>query len=149
MPPTRPSLPRCWNSSANVSPAEIVSNSRCGGGVRRKPLISVKRRHNEGSAAGGKNRVMRSHITRAVVVTAAGAALGLAALGAACAAAAPASGIRPARVVTAYVVNGGDGTVTPINTATNKPGRAIRLPPAGDDHHSLPSIGVPPDGRTA
>jgi hypothetical protein len=52
------------------------------------------------------------------------------------------------RLVTAYVVNGYDGTVTPVNTATNRPERAIRLLPVGDDHDSLSSIGITPNGRT-
>jgi YVTN family beta-propeller protein len=64
-------------------------------------------------------------------------------------AAAPAPAGGPSRVITAYVVNGGNGTVTPINTSTNKPGRAIRLVPAGDDHEALSSIGITPGGRTA
>jgi YVTN family beta-propeller protein len=44
---------------------------------------------------------------------------------------------------TAYVVNAGSGTVTPIATATNKAGPAIR---AGTDPEK---IAITPDGRTA
>jgi len=58
---------------------------------------------------------------------AAGTALGVAVIGAAGAATAPAPAAGPARPVTAYVVNSGDGTVTPVNTATNRPGRPIRV----------------------
>ncbi len=36
---------------------------------------------------------------------------------------------RPAHTVTAYVVNSGSGTVTPISTATNTAGKAIKVGP--------------------
>ena len=92
---------------------------------------------------------MRSPVRHTVGIIAAGTALGLAAIGAAGAATAPAPAAGSARPVTAYVVNSGDGTVTPISTATNRPGRAIRILPAGDDHLSLFVIEITPDGRTA
>jgi hyaluronoglucosaminidase len=43
---------------------------------------------------------------------------------------------------TAYVVNAGSGTVTPIATATNRAGPAIKV---GDNPHA---IAITPDGRT-
>lgn len=43
---------------------------------------------------------------------------------------------------TAYVVNAGSGTVTPIATATNRAGPAIKM---GDDPHA---IAITPDGKT-
>ena len=92
---------------------------------------------------------MRSPVRHRVGIIAAGTALGLAAIGPAGAATAPAPAAGPARPVTAYVVNSGDGTVTPISTATNRPGRAIRILPAGDDRLSLFAIEITPDGRTA
>src|SRR5215472_18374478 len=92
---------------------------------------------------------MRSPVRRAVGMIAAGTALGVAVIGAAGAATAPAPAAGPARPVTAYVVNSGDGTVTPVNTATNRPGRAIRILPAGDDRLSLFAIEITPDVRTA
>jgi hypothetical protein len=75
--------------------------------------------------------------------------VGLAAIGAAAAAAAPAPATGPGRPIIAYVVNSGDGTVTPVNTATNRPGRVIRILTAGDDRLSLFAIEITPDGRTA
>ena len=54
----------------------------------------------------------------------------------------PGSGARLAPKATAYVANGG-GTVTPINTATNKAGKAIT---AGADPFA---IAITPDGKTA
>jgi hypothetical protein len=90
---------------------------------------------------------MHRPVTRTVGIIA--AAVGLAASGAAAAGAAPGSGAGPARPVIAYVVNEFEG-VTPINTATNRPGRLIRLVPAGGGQHdSLTSIGITPNGRTA
>ena len=53
----------------------------------------------------------------------------LAAAGSAATAGAPASGTRPARPVTAYVVNTGSDTVIPIDTAT---GKAIKVGSAPD-----------------
>ena len=44
---------------------------------------------------------------------------------------------------TAYVVNAGSGTVTPIATATNRAGPAIKV---GDNPHA---IAITPDGKTA
>jgi YVTN family beta-propeller protein len=49
----------------------------------------------------------------------------------------------PPHPVTAYVVNAGSGTVTPINTATGKPLKAIRV---GTDPGA---IAITPDGKTA
>jgi YVTN family beta-propeller protein len=48
-----------------------------------------------------------------------------------------------ARVGTAYVINSGGGTVTPIDLATNTPGKPITLsePPE--------AIAIAPDGTTA
>jgi YVTN family beta-propeller protein len=60
-------------------------------------------------------------------VTAAAVTLSLGAIGAVGAAAAPTAAARPTRVITAYVVNGDSGTMTPINTATNKAGRPIKV----------------------
>jgi YVTN family beta-propeller protein len=67
----------------------------------------------------------------------------LAAAGSAATAGAPASGARPACPVTAYVVNTGSDTVTPINIATGKAGKAIKVGSAPD------AIVVTPDGKTA
>ena len=55
----------------------------------------------------------------------------------------PASRPRPAHPVTAYVTNWGSGTVTPIRTATNKAGRAIKIGTLPD------AIAITPDGKTA
>ena len=55
----------------------------------------------------------------------------------------PASPAGPASPVTAYVVNGGSGTVTPIATATNTAGPPI---PVGSGPGA---IAITPDGRTA
>ena len=49
---------------------------------------------------------------------------------------------RPAHPVTAYVADGRSGTVTPINTATNKAGKAIKIPGPGE-------IAITPNGKTA
>src|SRR5260370_36940537 len=92
---------------------------------------------------------MRSPVRHTVGLTAAGTALGLAAIGAAGAATAPAPPAGPARPVTAYVVNSGDGTVTPISTATNRPRRAIRIPPTRDDPRRPLLIENTPDRTTA
>jgi YVTN family beta-propeller protein len=55
-----------------------------------------------------------------------------------------ATGPSPARVPVAYVVNGGSqGTVTPINTATNTPGRVIKT------GHEPFEIAITPNGKTA
>src|SRR5258708_23421956 len=91
---------------------------------------------------------MRSPVRHTVGIIAAGTALGLAAIGAAGAATAPAPAAGPARPVTAYVVNSGDGTVTPISTATNRPGRAIRILPAGGHPLSPLRIQITPYGST-
>src|SRR5258707_6773426 len=92
---------------------------------------------------------MRSPVRHTVGIIAAGTALGLAAIGAAGAATAPAPAAGSARPVTAYVVNSGDGTVTPISTATNRPWLAIRILPAGDDRLSLIAIEITTDGINA
>src|ERR1022692_3990168 len=70
-------------------------------------------------------------------------AVALASAGPAATAGTPASGARPARLVTAYVVNQGSGTVTPINTATGKPGKAIKV------GNSPGAIAITPNGKTA
>ena len=60
--------------------------------------------------------------------------------------AAPASAASPVRPVTAYVANsgnGGQGTVTPINTLTGKAGRPIKAGTGPED------IAITPDGKTA
>jgi YVTN family beta-propeller protein len=44
---------------------------------------------------------------------------------------------------TAYVANAGDGTVTPISTATNTAGKPIRV------GHTPRAIAITPDGKTA
>jgi YVTN family beta-propeller protein len=49
----------------------------------------------------------------------------------------------PPHPVTAYVVNAGSGTVTPINTATGKPLKAIRV------GTNPGAIAITPNGRTA
>ncbi len=55
----------------------------------------------------------------------------------------PASGPTRAHPVTAYVANGGSDAVTPINTATNKALKAIKV---GNDPRA---IAITPDGKTA
>ena len=50
---------------------------------------------------------------------------------------------RPPHPVTAYVVNAGSGTVTPINTATGKPLKAIRV---GTNPGAM---AITPNGKTA
>jgi YVTN family beta-propeller protein len=106
--------------------------------------------------------MMRTRIVRVLGAVTAGAALySLALAGAASAVrAAPAAGavtglrdaaatartIPPAvgaRHETAYVVNAGSGTVTPISVATGKAGCPIRV---GDDPEA---IAITPDGKTA
>ena len=57
--------------------------------------------------------------------------------------AAAATRIAAESVVQAYVSNDGSGTVTPINTATNKPEKAIKV---GKDPGE---IGITPNGATA
>ncbi len=47
------------------------------------------------------------------------------------------------RTPTAYVVNGISNTVTPVNTATNTPGRPIKVA------RFPQSIAITPDGKTA
>ncbi|MFI5068585.1 MAG: YncE family protein, partial [Streptosporangiales bacterium] len=49
----------------------------------------------------------------------------------------------PGRQVTIYVANNSSGTVTPISTATNTPGPAIKVGSNPQD------IAVTPDGKTA
>jgi YVTN family beta-propeller protein len=49
----------------------------------------------------------------------------------------------PARPVTAYVADSGNGTVTPINTATGKAGKPIQVGLGADD------IAFTPNGKTA
>ena len=77
---------------------------------------------------------MRASITRAVCSAVAAGAL--ISLGLACPAGAASTSPypRPADPVTAYVVNYGFGTVTPISTATNKPGKAIKV---GDEPFAI------------
>jgi YVTN family beta-propeller protein len=79
---------------------------------------------------------------RAVAATSALAFLGLAGAGAASAAAGPAARPCPVRPVIAYVVNGGSDTVTPIRTATGKPGMPIRVGASPE------AIAITPNGRT-
>ena len=90
---------------------------------------------------------MRPHIRRVLSFpVAAVALLAFAAPGAGTAgAAAPAPGplAGPAHPVTAYVANYFTGTVTPINTATNK---ALKAIPAGGQSFA---IMITPDGKTA
>jgi large repetitive protein len=50
---------------------------------------------------------------------------------------------RPAHPVTAYVANQGSDTVTPVDTATNKALKAIKV---GSGTYA---IAVAPDGKTA
>ncbi len=96
--------------------------------------------------------VMYTRITRALCAAAAAGAL--TALGATAAGSAGAASTapreRPARPVTAYVVNHGGppgladpGTVTPINTVTGKTGKAIKVG-RGPGY-----IAITPDGKTA
>ena len=53
----------------------------------------------------------------------------------------PASPARHARPVTAYVVNGGGGSVTPINTVAGKAGKAIAT------GHIPVAAAMTPDGK--
>ena len=57
----------------------------------------------------------------------------------------PASEENPVRLVTAYVISGypGTRTVTPINTATGKPGNAITVGGGAS------AIAITPNGKTA
>ena len=64
-------------------------------------------------------------------------------LGAAGPASHAAAGTTTARPPTAYVVNSDSGTVTPITTATNTPGRPIRV------GEGPLAIAVTPNGKTA
>lgn len=89
---------------------------------------------------------MRPHILRALSLPA--AAVAVLALGvpgastAGVAAAAPGPVATPAHPATAYLVNYFQGTVTPVNTATNK---ALKAIPVG----GLPfAIAITPDGKT-
>jgi YVTN family beta-propeller protein len=74
---------------------------------------------------------MRTRIPRALrAAAAAGALTALGTTGAGAAGAASTGPLaRPAHTVTAYVVNSGSGTVTPISTATNTAGKAIKVGP--------------------
>jgi YVTN family beta-propeller protein len=54
-----------------------------------------------------------------------------------------ASGARQARPVTAYIVNNGSDTVTPIRTATKTAGKAIKVGSEPD------AIAITPNGKTA
>src|SRR5205823_10824544 len=58
-------------------------------------------------------------------------------------AAASPAGTRAATPVTAYVVNFLAGTVTPVNTATNTAGKAIKV------GNGPSAIAITPDGKTA
>src|SRR5271165_3852974 len=91
-------------------------------------------------------RLVAAAITCTAIVLPAAA---LAAAGSAATAGSPASAARPAHPVTAYVIlNGADGgTVTPINTVTNKAGKPIKLK-GGNHPYFGDVIGVTPDGRT-
>jgi YVTN family beta-propeller protein len=60
----------------------------------------------------------------------------------------PAPAAKHPRPAMAYVVNSGDGTVTPINTKTNKAGAPIPLAVSGPDDGAW-SIAVTPNNRTA
>ena len=69
-------------------------------------------------------------------------AVALTSVGSAATISSPASQARLAHPVTAYVVNGGSATVTPIRTATNKAGKAITV---GKDPVA---IAITPNGQT-
>ena len=85
-------------------------------------------------------RVTAAAITCTAILVAAAA---LAPAGGAAGAGLPASAARPARPVIAYVANLGGNTVIPINTATDKAGKAIKVGPGPD------GIAITPDGKTA
>lgn len=71
-------------------------------------------------------------------------ATALASAGSAATAGSPASGARPTRPVTAYVVNGGSDTVTPIRTATDTALKPIKVGEKAPAH-----IAITPNGKTA
>ena len=77
------------------------------------------------------------------IVLPAGAAI--ASAGPAATAGSPASGANPVRPVTVYVISGYPGarTVTPVNTATGKPGRAIKVGGGAS------AVAITPNGKTA
>ena len=79
-------------------------------------------------------------ITCTAILLPAAASAGLAAT-----AGSPASGANPVRSVTAYVISGypGTRTVTPINTATGKPGNAIKVGGGAS------AIAITPNGKIA
>jgi hypothetical protein len=95
-----------------------------------------------------KEDAMRVHIARVAGAAATVVAIvGLASAGGAGAATVPVSAARPARVPTVYVVGRGGlpgqaspGTVTPIDTATGKPGTTIK--------GLTGPIAITPDGTT-
>ena len=89
---------------------------------------------------------MRRRITRALCAAAAGVAVVSCGSGSHTtggAVSSPASAAWPAHPVTAYIVNSGSDTVTPIRTATNTAGKAINAGTAPV------AIAITPDGTTA
>src|SRR5580692_5045885 len=92
---------------------------------------------------------MNVRAIRALRISAAGTALASLALAGQVVSTVPAAHAAPAavrgsaQVIWAYVVNAKFGTVTPINTATNKAGKAIKV---GSDPVA---IAITPNGRTA
>lgn len=86
---------------------------------------------------------MQERAKRALLVV---IAAGLATCVSACLAATAVRAEPP--VITAYVVNNGSGTVTPVSTATNKAGQAIPVG-IGGYRDEATAVAVTPDGRTA
>jgi YVTN family beta-propeller protein len=101
--------------------------------------------------AAGEDRQMRSLLARLTVVAAVPAALALGlgtpAIGSASRVASSAAAQTTSHPVTLYVLNQGDGTVTPIDTVTNKPGKAIPLATPGS-HDGAGPMAITPNGRT-
>ena len=124
------------------TPRRMISYRRAASGLPEMPAVTGQ--HKPGAVITGirmppTGRDEGIQAATAILVPAAA----LAPAGGAAAAGVPASAARPARPVIAYVANLGGNTVIPVNTVTDKAGKAIKVGPGPD------GIAITPDGKTA
>jgi len=134
----------CWKDAVGLPPGEVLIHKRK---HLIAPLLPAGEAPHQVTIAAVRRRVVRRRAMEAVA--------GTAVLAAVISTAVPAlagvlgdTSTRAAqalaeRTPTAYVVNGISNTVTPVNTATNTPGRPIKVA------RFPQSIAITPDGKTA